>query len=278
VGNDRPLPRAIDRAQMAVQLRRLGVHAGGVLMVHTRMRELGWVIGGSETVVRALLDVLGPDGTLMAYAAWEEHVFSAEGWPADYREAYRGARLVFDMDTGAARREYGQLPERVRTWPGAERSAHPDASIVAVGARARELTERHPRDCAYGAGSPLARLVAAGGQVLMLGAPLETLTVLHHAESIARVPDKRQVRFTTLVDQGGKITECTFTDIDTSTGAFPYEDLGLEADAFEVIGRDALAAGVGVTGPVGEAACHLFPAAELVEFGVAWMERRFRRE
>ena len=31
-------------------------------MVHTRMSALGWVIGGSETVVRSLLDALGPGG------------------------------------------------------------------------------------------------------------------------------------------------------------------------------------------------------------------------
>jgi aminoglycoside 3-N-acetyltransferase len=268
-------PRPINRGQIATQLRGLGVRTGGVLMVHTRMRALGWVIGGSEAVVRALLDVLGPDGTLMAYASWEEHVFSENAWPAQYREAYRAARPVFDVATGAARREYGRIPERVRTWPGAERSAHPDASIVAVGARARELTSDHPHHDAYGPGSPLARLVATGGQVLMLGAPLETLTVLHHAETIARVSGKRRVTFTTPVNEGGEVVECTFTDIDTSDGAFRWEDLGLEADGFDVIGRAALAAGIGVSGTVGAAECHLFPATELIEFGVTWMEERF---
>jgi aminoglycoside 3-N-acetyltransferase len=273
---DGRLPPAIDREQLAAQLRGLGVAAGGVLMVHTRMRALGWVIGGSEAVVRALLDVLGPDGTLLAYASWEEHVFGEDEWPAEHRAAYRAARPVFDIATGAARREYGRIPERLRTWPGAERSAHPDASVVAVGARARELTQDHPRDDGYGPGSPFARLVAAGGQVLMLGAPLETLTVLHHAETIADVGDKRRVTFTTPVDEGGDVVQRTFTDIDTSSGTFPYEDLGLETDGFDVIGRAALHAGVGVRAAVGQAECHLFPAAELVAFGVAWMEERFR--
>src|SRR5206468_1776336 len=110
------------------------------LMVHTSMRKLGWVIGGSESVVRALLEAVGPDGTVMAYASWEDHVFGEESWPEPYREAYRAARPVFDVATGAARREYGRVPERVRTWPGARRSAHPDASVVAVGARAEWLT------------------------------------------------------------------------------------------------------------------------------------------
>ena len=52
-------------------------------MVHTRMSALGWVVGGSETVVRALLEALGPDGTLMAYASWEEHVYMDADRPAD---------------------------------------------------------------------------------------------------------------------------------------------------------------------------------------------------
>ena len=242
------------------------------------MSALGWVIGGSEAVVRALLDVLGPDGTLMAYASWEEHVFSEDEWPAEHRESYRAARPVFDVATGAARREYGRIPERIRTWPGAERSAHPDASVVAVGARARELTKDHPHADGYGPGSPFARLVGARGQVLMLGAPLQTLTILHYAETVARVSNKRRITFTTPVNEDGQIVWREFTDIDTSYGAFPYEALALEADGFEIIGRAALDAGVGVSGTVGPAESYLFPAAELVEFGVAWMEERFRSE
>ena len=211
----------------------------------------------------------------MAYASWEEHVFSEDDRPPEHRAAYRASPPVFDVATGEARREYGRIPERVRTWPGAARSAHPDASVVALGARADELTDAHPTADAYGPGSPFARLVAAGGQVLMLGAPLETLTLLHHAETIARVPDKRRVTFTTPVMQDEAVVERTFTDVDTSAGAFPWEDLGLEVDGFEVIGRAALDAGIGASGTVGQALCHLFPAAELVTFGVAWMEARF---
>ena len=49
----------------------------------------------------------------------------------------------------------------------------------------------HPDDDGYGARSPFARLVEADGQVLMLGAPLDTVTLLHHAEAVARGADKR---------------------------------------------------------------------------------------
>jgi aminoglycoside 3-N-acetyltransferase len=244
-------------------------------MVHTRMSAIGWVVGGSETVVRAMLDALGPEGTLMAYASWEEHVYRTADWPAEHRDAYIAEPPLFDLSTGEVDHEYGRIPERVRTWPGAERSAHPEASVVAVGERARWLTRAHPQEDSYGRGSPFARLVQAGGQVLLLGAPLETITLLHHAEAIAEVPDKRTVTFRVAVVERGRAVERTFTDIDTSNGAFQYEGLGLDEDPFAAIARAALAAGIGVRDYVGQAESHLFPAPELTEFAVSWIEDRF---
>jgi aminoglycoside 3-N-acetyltransferase len=269
-------PEAIGRARLQDDLRLLGLRDGAVAMVHTRMSALGWVVGGSETVVRALLHVLGPQGTLMTYASWEEHVYEAEDWPAARRDAYLAEPPVFHLETAAVDPGYGRIPERVRTWPGARRSANPEASVVAVGARADSLCAQQPDDDAYGACSPFARLVQAGGQVLMLGAPLDTLTLLHHAEAIARVPRKRRVTFEVLVAQDGDVVKRTYTDIDTSDpGALPYEELGHDEDDFAVIAREALAAGIGVRGRVGQAECHLFEAGPLTRFAVAWMERRF---
>jgi aminoglycoside 3-N-acetyltransferase len=264
--------KAIARSALRSDLRRLGLAEGGIAMVHTRMSAIGWVVGGSETVVLALLDALGPDGTLVAYASWEEHVYQAAEWPEEHRDAYLAEPPVFDVATAEAVRDHGRIPERVRTWPGAERSAHPEASVVAVGPRAKWLTDAHPQQDAYGADSPFARLVEADGQVLLLGAPLETTTLLHHAEAIARVPGKRTVTYEIAMADG---TMRSFTDIDTSRGAHPYELLSLEADEFAIIARDALAAGIGVRGQVGYADCHLFPAPELTRFAVAWIEERF---
>jgi aminoglycoside 3-N-acetyltransferase len=269
-----PAP-ALSRSRLAADLRALGLREGSAVMVHTRMSALGWVIGGSGTVVSALLEALGPGGTLLAYASWEEHVYHASEWPEEHRSAYAAEPPVFDPATGEAARDHGRIPERVRTWPGARRSVHPEASVVAVGRLARELTEDHPQDDAYGPRSPFARLVAAGGDVLLLGAPLETLTLLHHAEAIAPIPGKRTVTFEIPVAGPGGIERRTYTDIDTSRGAYPYERLGLPADEFAVIATAALEAGVGTTGTVGAATCHLFPAAPLVDFATTWLRHHF---
>jgi aminoglycoside 3-N-acetyltransferase len=261
---------AITRSRLAADLRALGVREGGVLMVHTRMSAIGWVVGGSETVVRALLDALGAEGTLAAYASWEDHVYDADDWPAEHRDAYLAEPPVFDPATAEAVREHGRIPERVRTWPGARRSGHPEANVVAIGARADWLTSPHPTDDAYGPDGPFARL----DQILLLGAPLETITLLHHAEALARAP-KRRVTFRIPVVEDGRVAERTYTDIDTSGAAYPYKTLGLEEDEFAVIAREALAAGVGVRGKVGLAESHLFPARDLTAFAVRWIEARF---
>ena len=164
----------------------------------------------------------------------------------------------------------------MRTWPGAEHSGHPEAGVVAVGARAEWLTAAHPSDDGYGAQSPFARLVEADGQVLMLGAPLDTVTLLHHAEAIARVAERRTVTYDVAMAQpDGRAEQRTFTDIDTFHGAFDYDRLELGEDSFAAIARAALADGIGTRGSVGEAECHLFPARELTDFAVAWIEERF---
>jgi aminoglycoside 3-N-acetyltransferase len=268
-------PPAITRTEIVAGLRRIGVRDGAVLMVHTRMRALGWVAGGSGTVVSALLDALGPGGTLVAYASWQEHVYHADEWPEEHRAAYLAEPPVFDPATAEAARDHGRIPERVRTWPGARRSLHPEASVVAVGRLAAELTADHPQRDAYGPDSPFARLVEGGGDVLMLGAPLETLTLLHHAEAIATAPGKRTVTFEIPVATPAGVETRTYTDIDTSRGAYPYETLGLPGDEFEAIAGAALEAGIGTRGTIGAATCHLFPAAELTRFATTWIDQHF---
>ena len=57
----------VARSRLARDLEKLGLEPGGVAMVHCRMSALGHVVGGAESVVRALLDAVGPEGTLMAY-------------------------------------------------------------------------------------------------------------------------------------------------------------------------------------------------------------------
>ncbi len=263
--------RPVTRAELSADLRRLGVGPGAIVMVHASLRALGWVVGGAQTVVEALLDASGPGGTVCAQASWEDVPFGLDGYAPPWRRAYRAAMPPFDPQLSGAAPYEGRLAERIRTWPGAMRGAHPVAGVTAVGARAAWLVEPHPLDDGFGPRSPYARLAAAGGEVVLLGAPLRTISLLHHAESIARVP-KRWTWLTLPVrSRSGAVAWVEWRELDVWGRPVRYPDGG--APPLETVARAALAAGVGQGGRVGEAAAWRFPAAALVAFAARWIER-----
>ena len=64
--------------QLCADLLALGVRPGGVLLVHSSLRALGFIPGGAEAVIQGLLEALGPQGTLLMPALSYEHVTPAE--------------------------------------------------------------------------------------------------------------------------------------------------------------------------------------------------------
>lgn len=245
-------------------------------MVHCRMSALGGVIGGAETIIRALLDAVGSEGTLMAYTGWQdEPPEDLDTLDDETRRLYLEEHPAYDPRVALARRDHGRVPEALRTWPGARHSGHPEAGVAAVGRLAETLTAEHPYDDAYGSGTPYARLVDLSGQVALLGAPLETVTLVHHAEAVAEVPGKQRVSYEMPVSADGERLWRAFSDIDTADGALPYKSLLGEEDYIEHIARSALAAGAGTAGSVAESIAYLFDARRLVEHAVRWIERSF---
>jgi aminoglycoside 3-N-acetyltransferase len=271
----------VPRSRLARDLEKLGLEPDGVTMVHCRMSALGYVVGGAETVVRALQDAVGPGGTLMAYTGWQdEPPDDLDALDEEARRIYIEEHPAYDPRVALSRRDHGRLPEALRTWPGACHSGHPEAGVAAVGPLAAMLVADHPSDDAYGAGTPYALLVELGGRVALLGAPLDTVTLVHHAEAVAEVPGKRRVSYGSpvIVRNPGERLWRTFSDIDTAEGALPYGRVLGEEDYIEHIVRSALAAGVGSSGPLGEATAYLLDARRLVEHAVAWIERNFASE
>jgi aminoglycoside 3-N-acetyltransferase len=147
--------------------------------------------------------------------------------------------------------------------------------VAAVGPLAEKLTTGHPNDDPYGAGTPYARLVELGGKVVMLGAPLDTVTLVHHAEAIAEVPGKRRVSYRMPVLVDGRRVWRAFSDIDTGDGALPYGRVLGGEDYIEHIVGLTLVAGVGNDGPAKEATAYLFDAHRLLEHADGWIERTF---
>ena len=107
----------------------------------------------------------------------------------------------------------------------------------------------------------------------MLGAPLDTITLLHCAEHHAQIPDKRVVRYRRLMPGGNGPEWVTFEEFDT---ARPVNER-LPEDCFERIATAYLASGRGTVGTFGSAHATLLDGRDLVTFGVEWLERYFDR-
>jgi aminoglycoside 3-N-acetyltransferase len=248
------------RRGLVSDLRRMGVRAGEVLLVHSSLSALGWTVGGQVTVVHALLDVLGPAGTLVVPSHsgdnsdprhWRNPPVPEAWWPA-----IRAEMPAYDPVTTPAR-SMGRIADAVRCWPGAVRSPHPQHSMAALGPAAQGLMAEHPLDCQFGDRSPLGRLEEAGARVLLLGVDFSSCTCLHLAE--ARVP--------------GAPTEpcsCAAT-IDGERRWVTYTDVVARADDFADLGADFEATGGVTCGRVGSARCRLFDLAEIVRYGLAWL-------
>lgn len=224
-------------------------------MVHASMRAVGPIVGGAATMIHALLDRLGPTGTLAAYVDFEK-----------FYEDDEPEIPAFDARIAQAARDHGVLHEMLRIWPGALRSAHPDAGIAAIGGQAEYVVNPHPLQYGYGTGTPLERLYEMDAQILMLGAPLDTISLLHYAEHIANIPDKRVVHYNRRFAHGWESIE----EFDTGD---PCHD-ALPINCFELIALDNLCAGNGREGTVGRATCHVFSSRQLIPFAVRWIEER----
>jgi aminoglycoside 3-N-acetyltransferase len=250
--------------------RRLSLEPGDTIMVHASLSKVGRLLNGPDAVIGALLDAVSPAGTIMAYTDWDaryDELLDAEG---RVPEEWRTDIPPFDPRRSRAARDNGTFPEFLRTWPEALRSGSPGPSVAAIGAKADWLTRDHPIDYGYGPGSPFARLVEIGGKVLMLGAPLDTMTLLHHAEHLARIPHKRVHRAEVPFSLDGQTVWRLVEEFDTSS---PVVD-GLPDDYFGLIVAEFLERGKGISGTIGEAPSVLVPARDIVSFAIDWLERR----
>lgn len=257
-----PTGPLVTRDTVAAQLREAGVRTGEILLVHSSLSALGWVCGGAVAVVQGLLDALGPDGTLVVPTQTgdlsDPALWSNPPVPEQWWETIRATMPAYDPQVTPSR-GVGVIPETVRTWPGALRSAHSQTSFAAVGPRAAEVTDGHALDCRLGEQSPLARLEALHARVLLLGAGYDACTSFHLAEY--RIPSP-------LVKVG-------------RPGADGWEvvtEVSITSDRFDELGHDFERDRPVVRGRVGAAGVRLFPVADAVAYAERWLGLHRSRE
>jgi aminoglycoside N3'-acetyltransferase len=127
------------------------------------------VAGGPANVIRALLEAVGPEGTLVM-----------PSWGNDADTAFDPARTPVSSDLGVT-------AELFRRFPGIRRSNHPFA-FAALGPAAEEITADPLPLPPHRPQSPVGRVFQRGGQILLLGVGHDANTTIHLAEVLAGVP------------------------------------------------------------------------------------------
>jgi aminoglycoside 3-N-acetyltransferase len=165
----------LTQSDLASGFRDLGLYVGCNVLVHTSLSSFGHVEGGADSVIDALLDVVGSAGTMIVPTLTGSEDLSAANPP------------IFDPATSAC--WTGRIPETFRQRSDAIRSFHPTHSVAAIGANADFLTQDHinsvtPCDDL----SPYGKLPTLPDcYILLIGVTHIRSTTFHHVEEVVGV-------------------------------------------------------------------------------------------
>lgn len=162
----------ITKDQLVQQLKEIGLVAGTDVLVHSSLSKIGYLEEGPKTLVDALLEVVGSEGTVLMPTS-PNNV---------YQLNYIRNTPFFDVRNSPSK--LGAITEYFRTLPTAVRSLHPTEPVSAIGPLANYYTKDHFGELTpYSARSPFYRLSEKGGTILYIGVTLANAgTNLHTLE------------------------------------------------------------------------------------------------
>lgn len=248
-------------------LEAVGVCPGQSIMVHTSMSSLGYVCGGAQIIIEALIECVGKDGTIMMPAQSWKNLDPETGvhWeePEEWWQMIRDHWPAYDKEITPSN-TMGAVAEMFRRWPGALRSNHPARSVAAWGKYAEYLTENHDLSNIFGDGSPIGKLYELDGSVLLIGVGYDKNTSLHLADARAVYPGKHLTTEHSAVMEDGKRKWTA------------YETLYVDGKDFTEIGEAFEQQGKTAREPLGCGSICLMRQRDVVDFAVKWMEEHRR--
>ena len=234
---------------LVTEFRALGLEAGDTLLVHSSYKSFGGVEGGPQTVIDALLHVLGEGGTLIMPTF---NFDFCKGKPWDVRTTPS---------------HMGILTELVRKDPRACRVFHPIYSFAIIG-KHQEMLCGHRYKSSYGRDSVFGKLRDLDGKIMIVGLTYNnSMTFFHHIEEMEGVDYRYMKAFTGQVtDWDGRTYEDTFTMLvrDIDRGVHTMVD---------PMGALMEEAGIAAIRKIGEATVKLMKANDVYEFTAREMKK-----
>ena len=165
----------VTKETLVSELKSLGLASGQKVLVHSSLSSFGHMQGGADTVIDAILEVIGENGTMLVPTLTGHEDLSAQNPPE------------FDPQTTPC--WTGKIPETFRKRSNAIRSIHPTHSVAAIGASATWLTESHIHSITpCDEFSPYGRLAELTDSfILLIGVNHKSSTMFHYIEEVAGV-------------------------------------------------------------------------------------------
>ena len=168
--------KLITKSDIIEDLKRMGIEQGDVLWVHSSLKRIGYVEGGPLTVIGALMETVGEEGTLLI------PTFTR-------RTMYKNCIRKVKFDPKITETGLGAIPSIFFKIEGVTRSIHPTSSVSAIGKYAKEMTgSHHIGNRAFGPNSPFGKMIEYDGKIIGIGLTLKHApTQYHYIEDIPEV-------------------------------------------------------------------------------------------
>lgn len=199
--------RTVTYSEILSDVKQAGVCRGDVLFIQSALSPMGYVEGGAKTVARALIEAVGPEGTVVAPAFCFSHQIP----------------LLPVIDPASDPSEVGAISEAIRTWPGAKRSIAYRHSFSAVGKYADLICDVDPQFSVFDMDSSFGKLLGLNAKIMLLGVTWANSTTHHFAEYLLQVKYRQvPVRRTLLRGSDGMLSPMTMQDYTPKPGDQGY--------------------------------------------------------
>ena len=259
--------RPITKSEILSAFNSLGIKAGHTLMVHTSLSKIGYVCGGAQTIIEALLEAVGEAGTVMMPTQSWKNLDPEDGvhWSVEkeYWHIIRENWPAYDKRITPTN-TMGAVAEMFRSWPGVIRSNHPARSVAAWGRYAEYLVSNHDLSNIFGEGSPIGKLYELNSDVLLIGVGYDKNTSLHLADARAGYPGKHDcIEHSAIMENGKRVWKA-------------YETLFVDGEDFVQIGEAFEQVNTVKKAMLGNAELRLMNQRRLVDFAVDWIQNHRR--
>lgn len=196
----------VTQQQVVKILQRLGLTPGSTLMVHSALQFLGRPDRGPQIYLAALCEQLNiPIPSL----GIDKQIEQSTGTLAVPTFNFGFARGETYDEAQTPSEAMGILSETIRQLPEAKRTKHPLQSMSVIGKYTQDLANRDTLG-AFDSGSAFERLLELNARILLLGADIHAVSLIHYSEQRAAVPYRYWKDFTGDVYRSGKAQQCTY--------------------------------------------------------------------